>query len=81
MDRNDDKNGVYLTYFHLSSLLKSWAAYEFPPSLSFATAPAAFQVENPIIPLSLSTVLRQVVFGLPLFLLPSGVHLSAKNGV
>ena len=46
-------------------------------SLSRAAALATFQLFHPALFLSLSTVLLQVVFGLPLALRPSGVHPNA----
>ena len=46
-------------------------------SLFRAAALATFQLFHPALFLSLSTVLLQVVFGLPLILRPSGVHPKA----
>ena len=44
------------------------------PPLSLAANLATFQLFHPALPLSLSTVLLQVVFGLPLALRPSGMY-------
>ena len=48
--------------------------------LSMATLAASAHVLNPISHLSLSTVLLQVSLGRPLFLFPSGAHVSAVLG-
>ena len=49
-------------------------------ALSLASTWACPQL-SPMLLSSVSTLLRHVVFGLPLFLLPCGVHLSAIFGI
>ena len=48
--------------------------------LSIAILAASVHVLNPISHLSLSTVFLQVSLGRPLFLFPSGAHISAVLG-
>ena len=52
----------------------TWAFQRF---LSCAAVRTSLQDCHPALDLSFSTVRRQVVFGRPLFLLPSGVHIRA----
>ena len=63
-------------YYHHS--LHQWAhkaiTLSAQPPLSLAANLATFQLFHPALPLSLSTVLLQVVFGLPLALRPSGMY-------
>ena len=77
---------LYLAYFWVylhqtwgfckasSSILDTFSDQH---SLSRAAALATFQLFHPALFLSLSTVLLQVVFGLPLAFCPSGVHPNA----
>ena len=69
---------------HLSVLLSPGAkvahrasTWAFQRFLSCAAVRTSLQDCHPALDLSFSTVRRQVVFGRPLFLLPSGVHVRA----
>ena len=66
--------------FLVPYLLILFAIFGIRPNLSLANSYASFQL-IPTVFSSSSTLLRQVVLGLPLFLLPWSVHLSAILGI
>ena len=66
--------------FLVPYLLILFAIFGIRPNLSLANSQASFQL-IPTVFSSSSTLLRQVVLGLPLFLLPWSVHLSAILGI
>ena len=70
---------TYLTLPSLFALCCAKGRYQTLPlsTLSFATPLTSFHDIQPAEFLSFSIILRQVVFGLPTFLFPSGVQVSA----
>ena len=74
--------GVPTCIYHLhlspgAKMAHRASKYAFHRFLSCAAVRTSLQDCHPVLDLSFSTVLRQVVFGRPLFLFPSGVYARA----